>query len=585
LKPSRKSKRGVAAASPHISVTPSAPQAGRWLAAVPAWVWVFLSSYLCAYAVYLPALNGEFVFDDLHGLFLDRNALTLPLPVWWNVRPLLMTTYWANVHLSPGNSPFSYHVVNVFFHGTAAIFLFFVLRRFYDLAVGSDSSGTRDILAAFGTAIFLLHPIQTEAVAYIAQRGESMGAMFYFTALCVFLYRRSQPVSWRVTAAIVCLYGAAVTAKEHTVTLVAIILLADYFFNPGFNFEGIKRNWRLYSAFGLCAAVGLIFVAKLLKMDTTSVGFHLESFTAAQYLYTEFRVFFVYLGLFIYPLTQSIDYDFEISKSLFDHGSIVALGAILLLSGAAVFFRRKFPLAAFGFLSFVLMLLPTSSVVPILDTVADRRMYLPMFGLILIVMEAARHLRISRLALVAAATAVCIPLAIGAYKRNEKWSSAIALWADAAEKAPNKSRVQFGLADSELLAGRCHDAVEHLRKAIALSKPDFQLYMNLGMAYNCDRQYVEAERSLRKSIELKPSAQAWASLAIVVAQQGEVDAPFQYLSRAEQLDPSFPMTFIYRGEIFQATHRNEEAVGQFRHALVLDPTNTAAKAALQMLRP
>jgi len=593
LKVSRKAKRGVAVADP---TTPLGPSSINWLW----WPLGFVAVYLVAYLVYSPALNGQFVFDDLQMLFLDRNARIFPLQVWWGVRPLLATTYWANLHLSSVITPFPYHAVNVFFHATAAILLFFGLRRVLDCALASDAPPPdvkapeskpwkRDTFAVFGAALFLLHPMQTEAVSYIAQRGEDLGALFYFAAFCVFLYRKPGPVSWPTTAAVIILYGAAVTTKEHTVTLPALLLLTDYFFNPGFNFpgfnfEGIKRNWRLYAAFVVCAFGGVLLVLRLLRIDTSSIGFQLKDFNAFQYLFTEFRVFFVYIGLFVYPLAQSIDYDFAISRNILDHGSIIALALILVLIFLSIRFRRRFPLASYGFLVFGTLLLPTSSFIPILDPIADRRLYLPMIGLVFISIEFLRRLPIGRRALTALLSAICLFFSVLTYNRNEKWSNEIALWSDAAEKAPNKSRVQFGLATAEFLSRHCHESIPYYQRALELSKPDYQLYMNLGLAYSCDHQISKAFESLNKSIELKPAPQSLASLAMVEAQQGEYRQALESLDKAQALDSMYAITYVYRGGIYQGMGRTAEAIQQFQRGLDLDPTNAIAKNALETLR-
>ena len=552
--------------------------------ATPAWLLYslgFFAVFICAFIVYSPSLEGQFVFDDLSLPFTNPNARAWPLRVWWGIRPLLMTTFWANLHFSSGQGTFAYHAVNVLFHATASILLFFVLRRILDWT----NSRNRDILAAFGAAIFLLHPIQTEAVSYVAQRGEDMGACLYFAAFCIFLYRHPGPVSWFRAMTIAGLYGAAVITKEHTATLPALLLLTDYFFNPGFSFTGIKRNWRLYSLIAVGFLFGIALAVYYLTGDKTSVGFQLPEFSAAQYLFTEFRVFFAYLWLFLYPLWQTIDYDFPVTKNLFDPGSLIALAGILALLIGALRYRRRFPLAAFGFFVFVALLLPTSSLIPIRDPIADRRMYLPMLGLVFIVLEVLRRWTVSRTTLIVSLTGVSLLMAAGSYQRNEKWKNAVSLWEDAVEKNPEKPRVQFGLAATQFQARQCHESIPHYEKAIALGKPDYQIYMNLGLAEQCDNHPSEAISALHKSIEVKSSAQAWASLGLVQAHQSNLDGALESLRQAEAVDPRYVMTFIYRGGILQAAGRKEEAILNFRHALGLEPDNEVAKGALaQALR-
>jgi tetratricopeptide (TPR) repeat protein len=551
---------------------------------IPAWVpygFGFFAAFVCAFIVYSPSLEGQFVFDDLNMPFVNPNARSWPLSLWLGIRPLLMTTFWANLHLSNGVSTFSYHAVNVFVHACAAILLFFVLRRILEWA----NTPHRDILAVFGASVFLLHPIQTEAVSYVAQRGEELGACLYFTAFCLFIYRKPGPISWPRALSIAALYGAAVITKEHTATLPALLLLTDYFFNPGYSFQGIKRNWRLYSliAAGFLLALGLAY--RYLRADTGSVGFQLPDFNASQYLFTQFRVFFAYLLLFVYPLWQTIDYDFPVTKNLLDPGSLIALACILVLVVAAFRYRRRFPLAAYGFFAFGLLLLPTSSLLPIRDVITDRRLYLPMIGLLLVIIEALRRWNLRRTVLIATLSGVCLLLAVGSYHRNEKWNNAISLWADAVEKNPEKSRVQFGLAAAQFLAKKCGESIPHYQKAISLSgKPDYQLEMNLGLAEQCANHPAKAVAALKRSIEIQPSAQAWASLGLVEAHQGNLDASLEALNKAEAVKPNYVMTFIYRGGILQAANRIPEATQQFQHALDLEPGNEVAKGALAQIR-
>ena len=539
-----------------------------------------LSVLVCVLAVYAPALRGEFVFDDLHMPFTDSTAINWPLKDWWGVRPLLMTTFWANLHLF-GRDPFTYHLVNVIFHGCAGMLFFFVAKKILTFARVETEKLTP--LAAIAAAVFLLHPIQTEAVAYVAQRGEDMGALLYFASFCVFLYRKRGPLFWGRTFAVLALFLAAVITKEHTVTLPALLLLTDYFWNPGFTLEGIRKNWRLYATVGLGLVGGLAFLLRYLGRDSTSIGFNLPDFTPAQYLYTQFRVFFSYIGLFVYPLWQTIDYDYTISRNLLEHGSVFGLIAIVILAAAAVYYRKQFPLASYGFFVFGLLLLPTSSIVPIKDPIVDRRLYLPIVGLLFIMLEFLRRWKISRSGLIAIGTAVCLLMAAGSYRRNQKWASALALWADAAEKNPDKRRVQFGLAVAQFMKGRCREAIPHYERAIALGTPDPQLYLNIGMAYDCEHQTGKALDALQHSIDLQASAAAYASKAFVEAKTGTLDVALEALQTAERLDPNYAMTYVYRGEIYQAIGRVKDAAAQYGRALAIDPTNAAALHALASL--
>jgi tetratricopeptide (TPR) repeat protein len=536
------------------------------------------AAFVLAVWAYWPALSGEFVFDDLHLPFMQPGAAGIPLAQWLGLRPLVMFTYWANLHIS-GPDPFLFHSVNLIFHFAATVLFFFVAKKILELAKFLEPHRTS--VAALCAAVFLLHPMQTEAVSYVAQRGESMGAMFFFAAWCVFLYRPHVEISWPTAAGVLALYGAAVATKEHTISLPAVLLLTDYFFHPeSAGWVGIKRNWRLYLPIAAGGLIGSLAVARYISRDTTSIGFQLKEFTWYQYLFTEWRVFFLYLAEFILPIWQTVDHDFSISHSPVEHGALFALLGILALVALAIAGRKKYPLASFGFLLFAIMLLPTSSVIPIKDVAADRRFYLPMTGLLFVCAELLRQFRHTM-----ALTAVLLVVLAGStWSRNQVWASSLNLWEDAAEKSPGKQRVQFGLAVATFRAGRCHEAVEHYRKAAEIEKPDYTLLMNWALAYECDHQPDQAIATLRESLRQKPSAQAWASMGVLYARQGKVTEALDALMKGQVLDPTYTITYYYRARIYQAMDRIPDAIQNLNVVLGVDPGNVAARQMMDQLK-
>src|SRR6185503_10304033 len=132
----------------------------------------FVIALALAFEVYGPSLNGPFLFDDQ---YLPFSVSTFPvnsLYAWIaGVRPLLMMSYWVNYQLS-GLQTASYHAFNVFFHTVNAALLFFIARKVLEFA--QVERERRDVLAAFAGALFLLHPVNTESVAYIASRSEDL---------------------------------------------------------------------------------------------------------------------------------------------------------------------------------------------------------------------------------------------------------------------------------------------------------------------------------------------------------------------------------------------------------------------------
>ena len=572
-----RSTRKVAPRPPAPTPVPTQPWKAAW------WVYLLaaLATYLIAYTVYSPAVNGPLVFDDLHLPFSQPAAILAPLRTWLNVRPLTMLSYWANLHLY-GLRPHSYHVWNIVFHSIAAFLLYFVLRKTLELANTADPN--RTILAIFGAALFLLHPMQTEAVAYIAGRSENLSAVFYFAAWGLFLYRRKVAISWPVTAGILLLFVCAVASKEHTPTLIGVLLLTDYFFNPGFSWKGALKNWRLYAPILVAGLAGAVVIFRLISRENVSIGFNLDEFTWYQYLFTQFRVFFAYLGLFLVPYWQTIDYDVAVSHTIFEHGALACLLGILAMLGVAFYYRRRFPLASYGFFVFCLILSPTSSFIPLKDVIADRRLYLPLVGLILISLEFLRRWNADRKILIGLLSLVLIGSGIWTYNRSAVWSSSLNLWEDAAEKSPDKPRVQFGVAVAYFQVNQCKQAVDHYVIASKLQKPNYEILMNWGMAYECNGQHDLALQKIQQSIDERATAQGWTNLALVELKQGLIEQPMAALDKAQVLDPSYINTYIYRGSLELAMRHYPQADANFKQAFSLDPTNQAVIEGMKRLK-
>ena len=427
---SRRRTTAVAAAVARETRTPWWPYALAAVIAVAAAFWT-----------YGPVLHGAFLFDDYVFPFALPN-FAAPLSAWIGpVRPVLYFTFWINAQLSK-DDPYSYHVVNVLFHCITSGLIFLIVRRMLEWSRADRLR--RDLLAGFAAAVFLLHPIQTEAVAYLAGRSEALSVMFFFAAYAVFLYRGEPAVGWRKVAAVLLLFALALLSKEHAVALPALLLLTDYWWNPGFSVRGIRDNWKLYAPVAVGAVLGVAFFWRIIT-SAESAGFGLKDFTWYQYFFTQCRALFVYLREFLIPANLTADWDFPVSRTILDRGAIAGLAALLALAGLAWRYRRRFPLASFGFFAFLVLMAPTSSIVPIRDTIAERRLYLAMPGLLLIAVDLLARLKLDRKALATACLVVVCLEAAAAHARAAVWSDPLTLWQDTARKSPNKPRVRFQL--------------------------------------------------------------------------------------------------------------------------------------------
>jgi tetratricopeptide (TPR) repeat protein len=539
------------------------------------WPWAAaLAGLIVVLEVYGPALSGAFVLDDRYLQFMDPNAAQISLRNWiTGMRPLLFFTYWLNFQ-SGGIEPEGYHLTNVLLHFLGSLVIALVAARLLELA--GTTGRARIILSAIAGGLFLLHPLQTESVAYVASRSEVLSVLLYFSAFAVFLYRRTESMTILRAFAIVVLFGAAVSTKEHTLTLAALLLLTDYFWGLG----GIRKNGLLYGLLAAAGAAGTFVIWRELK-DAPTAGFNVPGITPATYFFTQCRVIWTYVRLFFLPFGQNVDPDVAVSHSLFDHGAIFGLIAIAAAFAAAWIYRKRCPLAAFGTFMFLLLLTPTSSFVPILDVSAERRMYLPFLGLILVCLEFLRRLKATQAAWAGAAIlAVCSVLT---YQRSAVWSTPVALWQDAANKSPRKWRPHFQLASALYESSNCGDAARAFEAASKLEQPAFDLLVDWGLALDCAGDWQQALVKLQQASTLQRSAHIESQIGMVYAKHNKWEEALTALDQAQAIDPSFEMTYVYRGKIYQATGNNPAAADQYKRALALNPYNSDAREALNQV--
>jgi tetratricopeptide (TPR) repeat protein len=242
---------------------------------------------------------------------------------------------------------------------------------------------------------------------------------------------------------------------------------------------------------------------------------------------------------------------------------------LLALAAAAWHYRRRFPLAGYGYFVFLVMMAPTSSFLPIRDPIAERRLYSAILGLLLIVVDLLGRLKIDRKVL-AAACGVVVLLAAGVtYGRAAVWSDAIVLWEDTARKAPHKQRVLFQLAYAYFSAtpAQYDRAVAQFEKAGQLGQPDYNLLVDWGLAYDAVKRVDDALAKLRAAAIMEPTAHVYTQIAVVYAKRERWAEALDALAMAEKLDPNFTPIYVYRGEIYVKQNRYQDAVQEYRRAL------------------
>jgi protein O-mannosyl-transferase len=233
--------------------------------------------------------------------------------------------------------------------------------------------------------------------------------------------------------------------------------------------------------------------------------------------------------------------------------------------------------------AFLILLAPTSSVVPIKDPLAERRVYVAFIGLLFLAIGLLRLWRTSRTTLAAVLSVVLLAESALTYQRNQLWSNTIALWQDSVANSPNKVRPHFQLAFAHYLAGHCNDAVDEFGKTAQLGQPDYGMLVDWALAYDCAGDPNMAIAKLNGAAALERTAHVYSQIGMEYAKQAKYPEALEALNTAVSIDPNFDPTYVYRGNIYNVRGDLQKAAEEYRRALAINPDNQSASQALQRI--
>ena len=523
--------------------------------------------------IYSPCLTGPFILDD-YDLTETFSAVRLGElgPLIRSGRPLLYASYIAN-HRLTGFDPFSFHLTNILLHCLNA----FLLWRFLAALLTADRVGGlldshwRQFVIYAVPLLFLTSPIQTESVAYISSRSEVLGATFYLSAMWVFAGPLRTKRPWMTAFLVMFLFAAAVTCKQDKLTLPLVILLMDYLILARRNFSLLRESWPTYALFGTGTVFG--FAAVVVPfLFVKSAGVNL---LWTEYLFTQFRMYFLYMRLLLVPFGLNLDWDIHPSASLWNQLSWLALIVLITLAGAAVYYRRRAPLTVFAGVFFFIVLAPTSSFVPLLDFATEHRLYIPSIGFFVVVAVAlASAFDSSRPTAYLMLAAVVIIYSAGTFQRSRVWADELLLWQDTARKSPDKYRVQNWLGKAYFERKQYTAALRVWQKAEERVEPGSKEHgaslANLGVAHSSLQDYSRAVEYHKRAIDISPEVtQFWVNLATAQIQSGRHEEGWRSFQEAIEIDAIRPEIYLLRGQEYYRQGEYAKAVLDFRAAIEL----------------
>ena len=589
---------------------------------------------LLGVVLYSNVLRAPFVFDD-HISIKENDAIRSIAESFQKIssnRYLTSLSFVFNYSLG-GLKPFGYHLINNSIHIINALLVYYLVvltfRTPYfssqQSAIHPEQLGTSPfthspLFIAFSVAfIFVAHPVQTQAVTYIAQRAASMAAMFYLLSVVMYIKFRLQvsdircqvlgntepnktlnlkPKTWYLCSLLFAI--SAMKTKEIAFTLPAVIVLYEFsFFNktpdPKVSPSNLKRFLYLLPILLTLLIIPISMVNFKAPMEAITQDINIQSretvnITRTDYLLTQFRVIITYLRLLIFPINQSIDYNYPIYDSFFEPN--VFLSFLLLLSilgiGVYLFYRSRRTvhssqalnselltlnsrLISFGIFWFFITLSVESSFIPIRDVIVEHRLYLPSIGFFIAVVLSVEYFFSNMRLKIALMLVIVSVLSISTYNRNTIWKDPQALWEDVIAKAPNNARAYNNIGVELKNKGEYNKAIEQFEKSLKADKNYTSVYFNLGDVQYRLGNYEDAVVYLKKALTLKLNQQLHLDvlnkLGRTYSAMGQTESAIDAFKEAIKVYPTAVAPYNNLGVQYIKTGRFDLAIETLEKAL------------------
>jgi hypothetical protein len=524
------------------------------------WWWVALAVALVTFAVHSPALGNGFIdlYDD--GPYVLQNPEVLRGLSWegmtWafrsvhvhNWHPLTWLSHMADVSLF-GIDPRGHHLTSVALHSANAALV----------AVLFGLLGLPPVAAGLAGALFGVHPLRLQSVAWIAERKDVLSGLLALGALCAWvLYRRRESRPFLALALI--LFGMGLLAKPMVVTLPAVLLLLDAWplGRVALSGEGRVGTWRreaLLLAPFVALSVGVAVVTYLAQGST-------GSFVADDELPLGMRIAnaatstFGYVWKSIWPADLSVFYPHP-RRPLDSPASLAALAGVAGITGGAALLWRRAPWLLVGWLWYLAMLFPVLGLLQAgRQGMADRYTYLPSIGLLfaatwgLVVLARRLPWPIGPAAVAMASAAAVLGLAAVTLVRVDDWRDSETLFNRALQATGPNSIASNALGTIAGRRGDLRAAEGHFRAAIEADPRNGIPRQNLAALLMALGQYDESRLQAAVAIRLDPSnALSHYVLGLGMEQQGSFPEAAASYERALRLRPDLVKAAIRLGEV------------------------------------
>jgi tetratricopeptide (TPR) repeat protein len=528
---------------------------------------------------YLPALHGGFIWDDdlhvtdspalrsLHGLVM---IWTKPGAVM-QYYPLVHTGFWVQYHLWQLN-PFGYHLVNVLLQAATAILLWLVLERL-------------EIVGAWlAAAVFAIHPVQVESVAWISEQKNLLSGAFYLAAVLAYLRfcpldaeQSAEKGRWGFYGLALALFVGAMLSKTVACTWPLTILLLTWWKRGGI---GRRDLWLMAPFVTMGAALGLTTVwVETYRAGARGAGW---SFTIFDRALIAGRAVWFYAAKLMWPTNLAFVYPrWNIDAGRWWQWVFpLAMAVVVAVLWAEQRKIGRGPIVAVAF--FIVTLGPSLGFVNVYPMrysfVADHFQYMASIGLIVAAVAAGATVIRERVLRTTVGAAVLVTLAALTWQQGHAYESAETLWRDTLAKNPGcwmaHNNLGILLAHRSDLAG----ARAEYREALRLSPDSYESHNNLGNLLMQESQTAKAVGEYCEALRIEPGyVHARANLAKALARLGRVDEAINQYQIVVEMKPDEVDAHYNLGITLAKQGRIDEACQQFAEVLRYQPESPNAE--------
>jgi tetratricopeptide (TPR) repeat protein len=495
-----------------------------------------------------------------------------------NWHPLTWLSHMADVELF-GITTGWHHWVNVLFHLLNTVMLFLVLSW---MTGGIWQS-------AFVAALFAVHPLHVESVAWIAERKDVLSTLFWILTMGAYLRYVRRPCVGRYLPVII-LFTLGLMCKPMLVTLPFVLLLLDWWplgrmtSEDSSNFPSLRGSifmifrliWEKVPLLGLSAISAII---TFLAQSSGEAVEPLDSLPLQWRIPNALVSYVTYLWKIVWPSSLAVFYPHPASTQAgIPLWTIV--GGILLLGGFSfivLWQRHRHPYLAVGWLWYLGTLVPVIGLVQVGNqAMADRYTYIPLIGLFIVIAWGIPNLfprgRFRRLILGMLGGSVVVALSVVAWNQAGYWRDSVTLFSRAVTVTKNNWLAWNNLGAAYDKLGQPRQAILYYREALRI-KPNFAMaWNNLGLAYHALGQDEQALSCYQEALKFKPDyIDAWNNLGVTFNNLGQSQQAINYYREALRIKPDYADAWNNLGAAYDKLGQPEQAINYYREALRIKP--------------